>query len=586
MRALISRCHSLCLSTSLELTFASSRRAPRRGFSTGLVAAKMDNNKTTKYSRWTKDALIKRIQALEEANSNLAMGLAPPEKPPQKKKAEHKMDPSKYSTRLVAFKLAYLGKRYGGFEFATDAALPSIEEELWKAFVKSCLIFPEKPEEVNWDSIEYSKCGRTDRGVSAFGQVIVVRVRSKRPLPKTEEPVVLGGEGGEADEAVAEEQREFNDFSDELPYCKMLNRLLPPDIRMLAWCPTTPPEFSARYDCRERQYRYFFTQPAFAPLPNSTENPDVKNTTKIKGGWLDIEAMKVAAKKFEGSHDFRNFCKVDSCKPNLSFERQVFESDIVEVKDSGTALPFLDRDEFRPDPSSGFDLQGKLPSVYYFHVRGTAFLWHQIRCMVAVIFMVGQGLEDPSIVDRLLDVEAEPRRPNYVLAEETPLVLWDCIFPRPSKPENALNWVYLGEDSPINQHGVTGLMNLMWEYWHERKMDELLAGQLFNVISSQADISLCKDPNATIQLPASTRMFEGGHKERLVGKYQPVLKKTRLPSPEDIFDKEAKRKGYANAAEMREARAKKFEERRAQAAAEVSEPPIEEIALEEQLDRE
>ncbi|KAI1456191.1 pseudouridine synthase [Annulohypoxylon moriforme] len=534
-------------------------------------------NKKSVYERWTKEALIKRIQVLE-AGSVLDVGGLPPEEPvgPQKKKKS--IDPSKYSTRLVAFKLAYLGKRYGGFEYAAHANFPSIEEELWKAFVKACLIFPEKPHEVNWDNWEYSKCGRTDKGVSAFGQVIVVRVRSSRPLLKKGGPA----QEDEGDETTAQEPPEFNDFSDELPYCRMLNRLLPPDIRMLAWCPETPPEFSARHDCRERQYRYFFTQPAFAPLPQSMESPDVKKTTKIKGGWLDIEAMRAAAKKFEGTHDFRNFCKVDSCKPNINFERKVLESDIVEVEDSGTALPFLNGDEFRPDSSSGIDLQGKLPKVYYLHVRGTAFLWHQIRCMAAVIFLVGQGLEDPSVVDRLLDIEAEPRRPNYVLAEETPLVLWDCIFPRTEKPENALNWVYIGEDGPVNQHGQTGLMNIMWEFWRERKMDELLASQLFNIISSQADITLRKDPKAMVQLPATTRTFEGGDKERLVGKYQPLLQKARLPSPAEVFDKEAKRKGYANAAEMNEANMRKIAERRAQAAAEIgTPPPIEEVALEE-----
>ncbi|KAF3071180.1 tRNA pseudouridine(38/39) synthase [Daldinia childiae] len=535
----------------------------------------MDKRDST-YDRWTKDALIRRIQKLEanllragehkseEAQDSITSTAIEEgaTSPPKKKKVERKIDPSKYSTRLVAFKLAYLGKRYGGFEYAASANLPSIEEELWKAFVKACLIFPENSDEVNWDPWEYSKCGRTDRGVSAFGQVIVVRVRSNRPLPKKEQQTEAGqvDENGEAAklDAAAEDtkkKREFNDFTDELPYCRLLNKLLPPDIRMLAWCPTTPADFSARHDCRERQYRYFFTQPAFAPIPQSFENPD--NSKKVKGGWLDIEAMRQAAKKFEGLHDFRNFCRVDQSKININFERRVFESDIVEVKDVETALPFLDREEFRP---SGMDLQEKLPKVYYFHVRGTAFLWHQIRCMVAIIFMVGQGLEDPSIVDKLLDFEAEPRRPNYQLADEVPLVLWDCIFPRPEKPENALKWVYVGEENPLSQHGTGGLLNSTWEYWRERKMDELLAGQLLNIISSQADISLRKDPKAPLHIPPTTRTFEGGDRERLVGKYQPLLQKPRLPSPAEVFDREARRKGFADAAEMREAWSKRREE--------------------------
>lgn len=37
----------------------------------------------------------------------------------------------------------------------------------------------------------------------------------------------------------------------------MLNRLLPKDIRVVAWCPVGE-EVSARFDCTKRIYRYFF----------------------------------------------------------------------------------------------------------------------------------------------------------------------------------------------------------------------------------------------------------------------------------------------------------------------------------------
>lgn len=30
-------------------------------------------------------------------------------------------------------------------------------------------------------------------------------------------------------------------------------------------------------------------------------------------------------------------------------------------------------------------------------INGSAFLWHQVRCMVAVLFMIGQGVETPSV---------------------------------------------------------------------------------------------------------------------------------------------------------------------------------------------
>lgn len=44
---------------------------------------------------------------------------------------------------------------------------------------------------------------------------------------------------------------------EELPYCKMLNRLLPKSIRIIAWSPVTE-GFSARFNCEFRTYKYWF----------------------------------------------------------------------------------------------------------------------------------------------------------------------------------------------------------------------------------------------------------------------------------------------------------------------------------------
>jgi len=51
--------------------------------------------------------------------------------------------------------------------------------------------------------------------------------------------------------------RTSGDDNIELPYCKMLNRLLPKSIRILAWSPVTE-GFSARFDCGSRTYKYWF----------------------------------------------------------------------------------------------------------------------------------------------------------------------------------------------------------------------------------------------------------------------------------------------------------------------------------------
>ncbi len=59
-----------------------------------------------------------------------------------------------------------------------------------------------------------------------------------------------------------------------------------------------------------------------------------------------------------------------------------------------------------------------LPQVYALVVRGTAFLYHQVRCMAAVLLMVGRGQEEPDVVATLLDVQACARKPQYNMASE------------------------------------------------------------------------------------------------------------------------------------------------------------------------
>ncbi len=61
-------------------------------------------------------------------------------------------------------------------------------------------------------------------------------------------------------------------------------------------------------------------------------------------------------------------------------------------------------------------------------VHGSGFLWHQIRCIVAILFLIGQGKEEIDLVKALLDIERYPSTPNYQIASELPLVLFDCQF--------------------------------------------------------------------------------------------------------------------------------------------------------------
>lgn len=581
------------------------------------TTAKME--KAPNYKEWSQERLIQRVTQLEndlkEKTSRFELILfgairlsltdhsykEMAAKTRKNARAEREFDPSMYSTRLIALKLAYLGKRYNGFEYHANnpTPLPTIEEELWKALNKSRLIIPKdthplQPGEVNWEGCEYSKCGRTDKGVSAFGQVIGIRVRSNRPLKrrKASDPVNVnravvptnsqttdpledgievaspallpsedvGTETGRLsmNDMDNEDAPSFDPIKDEIPYPVILNRLLPPDIRILAWCPAPPLDFSARFSCKERQYKYFFTQPAFPPTPQHLETKNKCATGNvIQDGWLNIAAMREAAKNFIGLHDFRNFCKVDASKQISNFERRIFYTDIVE-EDTTATLGFVNSTNFLPEDSKiidGSNKSSRYPKVYSFTLHGSAFLWHQVRHMVAVLFLVGQGLETPPIVSELLDVKKNPRRPTYEMATDTPLVLWDCIFPHVDdmKRKDGLQWLYVGDEPGRGdiKYGSQGLMEDLWKQWRERKIDEVLAGTLIDVVASQG-----KDVQSLTSTPKkgakSQKVFDGGNAPRLQGTYLPVMKKPLMESTETINEKYAIRKGFESAEDLKE----------------------------------
>ncbi|KAL9097872.1 MAG: hypothetical protein Q9165_000198 [Trypethelium subeluteriae] len=626
--------------------------------------------KRTDYSAWTHSQLRERIAELEgkleEGNSqSLASTTAPTNLPtlPIAPYASHPkrgesspprvFDPSKYATRLIALKFAYLGQRYNGLEHHVNNKTPltTIEEELWKALMKTKLIFPTTKDgtlitsadaEMSWLGCEYSKCGRTDKGVSAFGQVVGLRVRSSEPLhqrvpnhptytsdtqhpptrkrsldpdsPPADPPpptrtVKLAGKVVEMEDIAMGDARPTNDpprvkkpqttrhnFSQtksELPYVEMLNRVLPSDIRILAWCPTPPPNFSARFSCKERRYRYFFTQPAFMPTPGALGLSPPTTTTaassssasggggnpprRRREGWLDIDAMREAAGYFVGLHDFRNFCKMDPSKQLAHFKRRVFRAEIEALRGRRAPVGFVGLPAFRAEAEGwedngamggleggGLDTEEKVagesepsePVVYSFNVDGSGFLWHQVRCMTAVLFLVGQGLEKPDVVKEMLDVEKMPAKPIYELADDKPLVLWDCIFPAEGSEsrEDALEWIYAGDtprprestkrDAWDSKKGPRGVMEDLWQSWRNVKIDEVLAGTMIGLVATQGH----KVSDAAGQQHAGSkraRVFTGGNMAKPVNPYLPILARPRLESYEGLTARYAARKGLS-----------------------------------------
>lgn len=257
-----------------------------------------------------------------------------------------------YSKRFVALKIMYFGQRFYGF--ASEAQMdPTVESEIFKALEKTRLLVGDKQES------QYSRCGRTDKGVSSVGQVIALFLRSN--LKGSDQNCGDPGKG-------------------EIDYVRLLNRVLPNDIRVLGWCPA-PMDFHARFTCLSREYKYLFW----------TKN-------------LDLMVMESAGKKLVGEHDFRNFCRMDAVNVH-NYRRNITSFEI-----SPCSERFGDN------------------RLFAMIIKGSAFLWHQVRCLVAVLFMIGQGLESPNVIDALLDIGSTPRKPQYTMASEIPLILQSCEF--------------------------------------------------------------------------------------------------------------------------------------------------------------
>ncbi|XP_027934101.1 tRNA pseudouridine(38/39) synthase isoform X1 [Vigna unguiculata] len=269
---------------------------------------------------------------------------------------------SHHSKRYVALKVMYFGKRFYGF--ASEAQMqPTVESELFKAFEKTRLLIGDRKES------QYSRCGRTDKGVSSVGQVIALFLRSNLKLS-----AINNGNSG----VVLDEKHEG-----EIDYVRVINRVLPNDIRILGWCPA-PVDFHARFSCLSREYKYFFWKEK-----------------------LNILAMESAGNKLVGEHDFRNFCKMDAANVH-NYRRHIT---LFEISPTDVRLRLYNGNQ-----------------LWVIKIKGSAFLWHQVRCMVAVLFMVGKGLESPNVIDLLLDTTRIVRKPQYTMASEVPLVLQCCEF--------------------------------------------------------------------------------------------------------------------------------------------------------------
>ncbi|GAA5956078.1 hypothetical protein JCM10213_005266, partial [Rhodosporidiobolus nylandii] len=290
--------------------------------------------------------------------------------------------------RHIALLFSYEGWAHSGLAYQPKGVytpLPTVESCLLSALEKSRLIEPHP--ETEGFGCGFERCGRTDAGVSSSAQVVNLWVRSDLSDPMKVQGRVLdeverkrharsrspspsrspsrsssaaaSDSDADADDDLFTPSTPRKPTSDiEIPYITLLNRHLPPSIRVHAWSPVSA-KFSSRYSCIWRHYKYFFSTSPLSPFLLSKFDFGAAYSALAGGGsgashpphagdwqqrlaavdWstlvLDVPLMRDAVSRLVGDHDFRNFCKVDPPKQLQSHVRTVNSASIDKVEGEG-----------------------------------------------------------------------------------------------------------------------------------------------------------------------------------------------------------------------------------------------------------
>lgn len=173
-------------------------------------------------------------------------------------------DERKYQKKKVVLLVAYSGKGYYGMQRNPgNSQFRTIEDDLVTALVKSECIPQEHCDEMK--KMSFQRCARTDKGVSAAGQVVSLKVR----------------------------------LLDDI--IKKINEHLPPQIRVLGIKRVTQ-GFNSKNNCDARTYSYTLPTVAFAPKEYNTEEAAA---FRLSSETLDKVNQLFAL--YKGTHNFHNF---------------------------------------------------------------------------------------------------------------------------------------------------------------------------------------------------------------------------------------------------------------------------------------
>ena len=248
--------------------------------------------------------------------------------------------------------VSYVGTSYSGWQ--RQAMGTGVQEKIEDA------LFAVEGKHVN-----ASAAGRTDAGVHARGQVVSFE------LPKEWRPDKL---------------------------LLALNFHLPPDIAVLRAAKVLP-AFDARRLALWREYRFFIWHGNALP-------PLIRGRVWWNRSRWDFDEVRKACTLYEGSHDFRAFCKTSECPERPV--RTIYRSYI-----------------------------RKKGNLCIFTVRGNAFLTNMVRIMAGNLHDVGRGRKNREQLESLL--KGENRAGSGMTAPPEGLYLWKVSY---------------GEGTPFGPYGV------------------------------------------------------------------------------------------------------------------------------------
>jgi len=473
------------------------------------------------YETWTHEQLVARLKqltgssALQRTTSTSASPSRSPVPPlasssspspsrsgskkwlPEGSESKREFHFSAYPTRKIALKFSYAGAGYGGLAWqAVPTPLPTVEGVLFAALAKARLVDPDG----GLEGCGWERCGRSSSNR-----------RSSAPSKTSDTSGDAPKGAPDDDDASTLTLPERN-----IRYLHTLNAILPPSIRVYAWAPVAS-SFSARFSCRTRHYKYFFSARS-----------------------LDVDAMRAGAARLVGEHDFRNLCKLDPAKQLTSFRRRILRADISPaVVDGG---------------NSDVDM-------HVLDLVGSAFLYNQVRHIMAVLLLIGARLEAPSVLSALLNADPDgkdeggvgrapplavqpegdepppPRvtcKPEYQMEDSLPLVLWDCTY--------AAEDVQWRADEAGSDGGSVGLYTQLVGLAERAQVEATLAEHfltaaavLHRPTTRGAGSMLPRTANGKERRPLDVPL--GGGMTRREGNYVPLLNRKRLESVEVVNER-------------------------------------------------